>query len=135
MKIAFPAKSVTVNLQKRWEFCLLQYKPRGMSTKFIFKCTDPPEWSFSKSEVKISQLKKHLTFGKLLFTYFIYFYFFISSFCILGYKKMKMDIQSNLYKSTTLGTTQKWLSWTGGCLIKHLYKMTSNKIWSFLAGF
>ena len=21
---------------------------------------------------------------------------------------------------STLGTTQKWLSWTGGCLIKHI---------------
>ena len=29
-------------------------------------------------------------------------------------------LQSNLYKTTTLWTTQKWLSWTGGRLIKHL---------------
>ena len=27
-------------------------------------------------------------------------------------------IQSNLYKTTTLGTTQKWSSWTGGRLMK-----------------
>ena len=33
---------------------------------------------------------------------------------------------SNLYKTTTLGTIQKWSSWTGGCLIKHLYKTTTN---------
>ena len=38
-------------------------------------------------------------------------------------------------KTATLGTTQKCLSWTGGCLIKHLYKATTNKIWSFLSGF
>ena len=30
-----------------------------------------------------------------------------------------MYIQSNLYKTTTLGTTQNCLSWAGGCLIKH----------------
>ena len=47
----------------------------------------------------------------------------------------KILIQSNLYKTTTLGTTQKWLFWTGGCLIKHLYKMTANQIWLLLAGF
>ena len=45
------------------------------------------------------------------------------------------EIQSNLYKMTTLGTTQKWSSWTGGRLIKNLCKTTSNKIWSFLTGF
>ena len=33
---------------------------------------------------------------------------------------------SNLYKTTTLGTIQKWSSWTCGCLIKHLYKTTTN---------
>ena len=38
------------------------------------------------------------------------------------------DLQSNLYKTITLGTTQKWLSWTGGRLIKHLCKMTTNQI-------
>ena len=35
--------------------------------------------------------------------------------------------QSNLHKTTTFGTTQKWSSWTGGRLIKHLYKMTTKK--------
>ena len=44
-------------------------------------------------------------------------------------------IQPNLYKMTALGTTQKWLSWAGGCLIKHLYKTTTNQMSSFLAGF
>ena len=36
-------------------------------------------------------------------------------------------VQSNLYNPTTLGTTQKWLSWTGGHHIKHLYKRTPNQ--------
>ena len=36
-----------------------------------------------------------------------------------------MDVQSNLYKTTTLGTTQKWLSWSGG-LIRHLHKKDHN---------
>ena len=44
-------------------------------------------------------------------------------------------LQSNLYKMTNIATTQKQPSWTGGCLIKHLYKTTTNQIWSFLAGF
>ena len=46
-----------------------------------------------------------------------------------------LKFQSNLYKMTTIGTTQKWSSWTGGHLIKHLYKTTTNQIWSILAGF
>ena len=37
-------------------------------------------------------------------------------------------MQSNLYKTTTLGTTQKRSSWAGDCLIKHLYKMTTNQM-------
>ena len=44
-------------------------------------------------------------------------------------------IQSHLYKMITLGTTQKWSSWTGGRLIKHLYKMTTNQIRSFFGRF
>ena len=44
-------------------------------------------------------------------------------------------VQSNLYKTTTLGTTQKWLSWAGGHLIKHLDKTATKHMWSFLAGF
>ena len=47
---------------------------------------------------------------------------------------VKKPVQSNLYKTTTLGTTQKWLSWTGGYLIKYLYKTTTNQVWSFSAG-
>ena len=37
-------------------------------------------------------------------------------------------VQSNLYKITTLGTNQKWSSWAGGCLIKHLYKTATKQI-------
>ena len=62
--------------------------------------------------------------------------------CLEGKIKFQQDalfcedeIQSNLYKMTTLGTTQKWSSWTSGHLIKHLCKTISNKIWSFLTGF
>ena len=29
----------------------------------------------------------------------------------------------------------KWSPWTSGRLIKHLYKTTTNKIWSLLADF
>ena len=43
-------------------------------------------------------------------------------------------IQSNLYKMTTLGTTQERSSWASGHLTKHLYKTTTNQMWSFLAG-
>ena len=48
---------------------------------------------------------------------------------------MRTMLQSNLYKTTTFGTTQKWPSWKGGCLIKNLYQATTNQIWLFLAGF
>ena len=41
-------------------------------------------------------------------------------------------LQSNLYKTTTFGTTQKWLSWASCHLIKHLYKMTTNQAYTFL---
>ena len=44
-------------------------------------------------------------------------------------------LQSNLYKTTTFGTTQKRPSWKGGRLIKNLYQATTNQIWSFLPGF
>ena len=47
----------------------------------------------------------------------------------------KILLQSNLCKTTTLGTTQKWLSWKGGRLIQNLYKAATNQIWLFLAGF
>ena len=30
------------------------------------------------------------------------------------------QVKSNLYKMTTLGTTEKWLSRAGGCLIKQV---------------
>ena len=38
------------------------------------------------------------------------------------------ELQSNLYKTITLGTTQKWSSWAGGCFIKHLHKTTANVV-------
>ena len=40
--------------------------------------------------------------------------------------KLEAWIQSNLYKTTTLGTNQKRSSWADGCLIKHLHKMTTS---------
>ena len=39
-----------------------------------------------------------------------------------------MKVQSNLLKTTTLGATQKCLSWTGGRLMKHLYKMITKVV-------
>ena len=42
--------------------------------------------------------------------------------------RIQTQLQSNLYKTTTLGTTQKCSSWVGGRLIKHLYKATTNQI-------
>ena len=33
-----------------------------------------------------------------------------------------------LYKTTTLGTTEKWPSWTGCSFIKHLYETTTNQM-------
>ena len=46
----------------------------------------------------------------------------------------KILVQSNLYKTTILGTSQKGSSWTGGRLLKHLYKTTTKQIWSFWTG-
>ena len=51
------------------------------------------------------------------------------------WRKTSFNILSNLYKMATLGTTRKWLSWKGGHLIKNLYQVTTNQIWSFVAGF
>ena len=72
----------------------------------------------------------------------IFYYFQGLGICLGGKIKFQQDalfcedeIQSNLYKMTTLGTPQKWSSWTSGRLVKHLCKITSNKIWSFLTGF
>ena len=36
-------------------------------------------------------------------------------------------LQSNLYKTLTLGTTQKWSPWAGSSLVKHLYKTTTKQ--------
>ena len=57
------------------------------------------------------------------------FHVIVNAYSIVQY------VQSNLYKTTTLGTTQKWSSWTGGRLVKHCYKTTTNQIWSLVAGF
>ena len=46
-----------------------------------------------------------------------------------------MFLQSNLDKTTILRTPQKWSSWPGGCLTKHLFKTVIKQIWLFLAGF
>ena len=48
---------------------------------------------------------------------------------------MLMDIQSNMHKMTTLGIIQLWSSWTGGCLIKHLYKMATKQMCLPFTGF
>ena len=37
----------------------------------------------------------------------------------------------NLYKTITLGTMQKWLSWTGTNLTKHLLKMTTSQMYFY----
>ena len=44
-------------------------------------------------------------------------------------------MQSNLYKATTLGTTQIWLSYACGRLIKQLYETITDQMWLFLAWF
>ena len=43
-------------------------------------------------------------------------------------------VQSSLYKTTTLGTTQNWLPWAGGRLIKHLYQSTTDQMHSVHQG-
>ena len=48
---------------------------------------------------------------------------------------VKKVVQSNMYKTTTLGNTQKWSSWAGGHLKKHLYKMATKHMYLFFAGF
>ena len=53
--------------------------------------------------------------------------------CLISYQREKKQL--NLYKTTILGTTQKWPSWTGSRLLKHLYKIFTNQIWLLLAGF
>ena len=44
-------------------------------------------------------------------------------------------VQPNLYKTSTLGNTQKWLSWAGLHLIKHLHKTATKQMCLSLAGF
>ena len=48
---------------------------------------------------------------------------------------LALVLQSNLYKTTTLGTTQKWPSLSGGRVIKKTYKTTTKQVWWFLADF
>ena len=66
-----------------------------------------------------------------LFLVFLSLYLML---CLFLMDNWHCNIQSNLHKTTTLGTTQKWSSWAGGCLVKHLYK-TFTKQMLFLAGF
>ena len=54
---------------------------------------------------------------------------------LLQYFDLKSIAQSNLYKMTTFWITQKWLSWAVGSLLKDLYKMTTNQMWTILAYF
>ena len=37
-----------------------------------------------------------------------------------GGEDNRSTLQSNLYETTTLGTTQRCSSWIGGCFVKHL---------------
>ena len=45
------------------------------------------------------------------------------------------NVTAKPVRQPLLAPLQKWLSWTGGGLIKHLFKTTTNQIWLFLAGF
>ena len=45
----------------------------------------------------------------------IYVYMYMYILC-----KKTDETVKNLYKTTNFGTTQKWSSWAGGHLIKHL---------------
>lgn len=83
--------------------------------------------------------------------YILNVYSFESKWYLIGKKLFELDwekvvywslyapvntlFESNLYEATTLGTTQNWLSWADGCLIKQLHKIIRNQIWQFLAGF
>ena len=58
--------------------------------------------------------------------------------CLPNYKKCQFLVNlvhSNLNKTTTVGTSQKWSLWTGGRLIKHLYKTTRNLTCRFWQAF
>ena len=59
---------------------------------------------------------------------------------LLPWKWIWMVFENFIYSQTSirwplLGPLKKWSPWTGSCLIKHLYKTTTYKIWPFLAGF
>ena len=62
-------------------------------------------------------------------------YFIPNIFSRIVYMNKFLFIQSNLYKTTTLETTQKWSYRAGGCLTKHRYKTVTMQMWWFLAGF
>ena len=49
--------------------------------------------------------------------------------------KFVILMQSNLFKMTTVETTQEWLPWLGARLIKDLHKTTTSQLQSFCAGF
>ena len=85
--------------------------------------------------LKMICLATYFTYNPEIFTTIIPGFFTISTepFFIITFNFFA--IQSNLYKMTTLGTTQKWSSWASGCLIKHLYTITTKQMWSSLAGY
>ena len=62
-------------------------------------------------------------------------HFFSLSLCKHWVSFLNLLLQSNLYKTIIYGATQKWLSWAGGCLIKHLYKTMTKQMWSSFTGF
>ena len=54
---------------------------------------------------------------------------------LLCFRSSWIVLQLNLYKTTTLETTQKWFFGKGVRLIKHLCKTTTNQIWSIFVVF
>ena len=106
--------------KKRLHWILL-LNVAGLRSATLFKKTPTQVLSSEYCEIfKSSFFKEHLQWVLLHICYYLVFLF---------------KLQSNLFKTTTLGTSQKRSSWTGGRLTKHLYKTTTNKFWSFLAGF
>ena len=49
------------------------------------------------------------------------------TYSIVLYELKKKLLQSNLYKTTTLETIQKWLFWTSGCLKNTFIKRPQTK--------
>ena len=70
-------------------------------------------WSVSKKILKVNFVNVILAYQTWVGRHYI----------VMPLERKTKIIHSNLCKTTTLGITQKWLSWTGGRLIKHLYKI------------